>query len=438
LHPWLTPTRLTFSCILFSIGLLVAGLWPFNFRTDNHAYLIPGGGLKFDAPAEHSKRNLGGMVFTPNPLACRPKDRCEAGALTIQVQLSAESETRSCLKRIVELRRSDGTEAFFLGQWKSSLIVRSFNAPLVREKLYREIGVGGVLSAGRTSLVTIVSGLGGTDIHLDGQLVKKSPGVRLLKEDETLEAHKLYLGNSRDLSCGWSGSLLGFGLFGKAVEVKEPQEKVQCVSGQELAAACYRFDNLTLSGNYQPPRTPSALAGYPERQGQNGSLGDTNKTPEHPMSGRFGSLPKGSLIRSLGDHGVLAVQDFLGLGIDGQSIPDLSGSGNDLWKPAHLVFEKPLLSLPDSQSYSFSDLILNLLGFMPLGFLLYLRLFNTERLPARICLLCAVAVGFALSLGIEVTQVWLPGRDSSLSDLIANTVGTAIGGLIASRQGVGD
>jgi VanZ family protein len=34
----------------------------------------------------------------------------------------------------------------------------------------------------------------------------------------------------------------------------------------------------------------------------------------------------------------------------------------------------------------------------------------------RSCLFFAIAVGFAVSLAIELTQVWLPGRDSSLLD----------------------
>jgi VanZ family protein len=359
------PYLLTASCLLLAALLLFAGLWPFNFWTSNHAYLIPGGGgLKFDAPAEHSKRNLGGMVLTSNPLACRSKDICEKGALTVQIEATAENEGRSCQWRMVELRRSDGTEAFFLSQWKSYLIVRSFNTPPTKGEPYREIGVFGALAAGRKSLVTIVSGLRGTDTYLDGQLVKNFPGVRLLKETETLEGHKLYLGNSPELSCPWAGSVMGFAIFGKAVDAPRDQKTLQCISGQEVAAACYRFDNDKLNG---------------------------------------------------------------------ESIPDLSGSANDLWKPKYLVFKKPLLGLPNSQSFSLSDVTLNLLGFMPLGFLIFLRLFKTKRMPVRTCLFFAVAVGFAVSLAIELTQVWLPGRDSSLLDLIANTVGSAIGGMLGIK-----
>ncbi|NTV84832.1 MAG: VanZ family protein [Bacteroidales bacterium] len=47
----------------------------------------------------------------------------------------------------------------------------------------------------------------------------------------------------------------------------------------------------------------------------------------------------------------------------------------------------------------------------------------------------AMIAGFAVSLSIELTQVWLPGRDSSLLDLTANTVGSTIGAAMACHLG---
>lgn len=364
---------LTLACLLFGFSLLAICLWPINFRIDNHVNLLPNeGGLRFEAPTEGSRQDLGGMVFTPNPVACRAQSSCEAGALTIEIELRAENELSPCLKRIVEVRRSDGSVAFYLGQWKASLIVRSFNTPSAKGKPYREIGAGGVLTAGRKSLVTLVSGPHGTDIHLDVQPIKSYPGVRLLRENETLEGHRVYLGNSPDLNCPWAGSVMGFTLFGKvwtSAEVMERRKSgadgpLPCDSGQVAAVASYRFDGLA-----------------------------------------------------------------------GESIADLSGSANDLWKPVWLVFDKQLLGLPDGESFSGSDVTLNLLGFVPFGFLVCLRLLATGKSSPRGCLFFAIAVGFAVSLAIELTQVWLPGRDSSLLDLTTNTVGSAIGGAMACRYG---
>jgi hypothetical protein len=366
-------TFLTLVCLFFGLSLLAIGLWPFNFRADNHVELVPNTGeLKFATPAERSKQDLGGLVFTANPLSCRAQSSCEAGALTIEIELRVETEASPCIKRIVDVRRDDGSEAFYLGQWKSSLIVRSFNTPPAKGKPYREIGAGGVLTAGRKSVVVIASGPHGTDIYLDGQPVKSYPEVRLLRENETLEGHRVYLGNSPDLSCPWTGSVMSFALFGRAwtsTEVTEGRapgasDPLPCSSGRVAVVACYRFDDVA-----------------------------------------------------------------------GEFIVDLSGSANDLWKPVRLVFDKRPLGLPGVPSFPGSDVPVNLLGFVPFGFLVCLRLLTAGKPSPRGCLFLAVALGFAVSLAIELTQVWLPGRDSSLLDLTMNTVGSAIGGAMAFYLG---
>ena len=65
-----------------------------------------------------------------------------------------------------------------------------------------------------------------------------------------------------------------------------------------------------------------------------------------------------------------------------------------------------------------ADFILNVILFMPLG--AALRLAGARRRRA-------VAGGGVLSLCIELTQTMVPGRDTSLGDVIANTLGTFAG-----------
>lgn len=70
-----------------------------------------------------------------------------------------------------------------------------------------------------------------------------------------------------------------------------------------------------------------------------------------------------------------------------------------------------------------SDIALNIVLFLPLGLLLGLR--SQRRwiwLP----------LAMLLSLGIEVTQLVIPGRYSTLSDVITNTTGAALGLLLAA------
>jgi len=77
---------------------------------------------------------------------------------------------------------------------------------------------------------------------------------------------------------------------------------------------------------------------------------------------------------------------------------------------------------------SLSDVLVNLLVYLPWGYLLSRRL---ERLPGSAAFWLTVAAGGLLSITLEYIQLYLPARVSSFSDIVLNTVGTAAGALIA-------
>lgn len=149
--------------------MVAAGLWPFNFQPENSAAWDPTiAGLRFSAPPARSKSDLGGIVFTPEPLKLSKQEFVRPGELSIAISLRAAHEPDGCLHRIVDVRRPDGSEAFFIGQWKTFFIVRTF-APQGSGKPHRDAGVRGVLTEGRTIRVAITSSAGGTHLLVDGQ-----------------------------------------------------------------------------------------------------------------------------------------------------------------------------------------------------------------------------------------------------------------------------
>jgi len=75
------------------------------------------------------------------------------------------------------------------------------------------------------------------------------------------------------------------------------------------------------------------------------------------------------------------------------------------------------------------DLLTNVLAYVPLGLMTCLALGG--RRSGLAWVLSTTAVGFCLSFSMEVLQAYLPSRVSSLSDLVANTVGTLAGALTA-------
>src|SRR5438874_8314278 len=68
-----------------------------------------------------------------------------------------------------------------------------------------------------------------------------------------------------------------------------------------------------------------------------------------------------------------------------------------------------------------SDVLLNILLFAPLGAALALHLRSIPR--------CALSAAL-LSAAIELAQLYIPGRDSSLGDVLSNTLGGTLGALV--------
>ena len=77
------------------------------------------------------------------------------------------------------------------------------------------------------------------------------------------------------------------------------------------------------------------------------------------------------------------------------------------------------------------DFVANLLGYLPLGFLLFVAVVRSGR-RAREAALLACAGGALLSLTMEIVQNYLPHRVSSNVDLALNAVGTAMGAAIGA------
>jgi hypothetical protein len=115
----------------------------------------------------------------------------------------------------------------------------------------------------------------------------------------------------------------------------------------------------------------------------------------------------------------------------GRRVPSGGSLDVDLRIPA--TFQPPVLralSWPDvlwppSRAMAI-DITVNLLGFMPFGFFAA-WLCHALGYRVRVALMLTLAGALLLSLTIELAQVWLPTRDSSLLDLVMNGLGAAAG-----------
>jgi VanZ family protein len=100
-------------------------------------------------------------------------------------------------------------------------------------------------------------------------------------------------------------------------------------------------------------------------------------------------------------------------------------SGWQIQGPTPFAF----VTAPFPRSLTRFDVVTNILGYVPLGFLAVLAAY--PRLRARRTLAFAVGCSVALSFVLESLQMYLPSRTSSNVDLLANTLGGTLGALVA-------
>ena len=175
------------------------------------------------------------------------------------------------------------------------------------------------------------------------------------------------------------------------------------------------------------------------------------------MANKSGALAIRRLVRPVGWLGVLAVTAWL------LSMTLVPGSMSE-HQPVHLVpFSEKLPALrclltacdtaDEAARFLWIDLLGNVAVFVPFGVMAALAMLPSDQpaitgvgssrhYPVR-WWMKVVALGFGLSLGIEIAQLAVPGRVTDVDDVILNALGTCIGavtlwavGLLVRRMSV--
>ena len=78
-----------------------------------------------------------------------------------------------------------------------------------------------------------------------------------------------------------------------------------------------------------------------------------------------------------------------------------------------------------SAAAQIKDIVINILLYTPLGLFGFLSLSHARRRAVQVA--APIAIGFVLSFGIEILQLFDAGCDASALDVLTNTVGTGVG-----------
>jgi VanZ family protein len=256
---------------------------------------------------------------------------------------------------------------FTLLQTGDRLRIQQHNVDPRNNSWTADSGVAGVFRTNTRVFITITLSAHQTTVYINGHLSTVFPISGVSSRNLT---GRLVVGNSSVSGNSWTGQIFGLAVY-----------RTQLTASQ--VARHYRGWTLERSAKFDDASVPSALYLFGERRGR------------------------------------VAHNEINAL--------------TDLQLPARYSVLHPRFLEPAWRRYQFGwpswsywqDVLLNIGGFVPLGFLVLNYLSRTGKI--RHPTTTTFAVGFLLSLAIEMLQWFLPTRDSDMTDVISNTIGTALG-----------
>ncbi len=320
-------------------------------------------------------RNRNGIFFDGQGIICSAdpfsienpnSDLTRHDSMSLEIWLRSREESHNSVAFLLSLYQQKESRNFMLGQWGSELILRGRVRTQDGRVVFRELALASAFPKGQARFVTITSSAAGTAFYLDGALKEFVPLRTLIAKNLS---GRLVLGDSPTGDGPWSGDLFGLAIYDRSLtEAKVNQHYRSRVSG--------RFSDLA--------NEEGMIALYPfnERAG-NRLRNHARLQPDLEIPQYYHVLEKTVLI----PH----------------------------WKDFRL-----------NRSH-LEDIVLNTIGFIPFGFFNCAFICNATRYSRRRASVITVLSGGSISLMIELVQVYLPTRTSSLTDLITNILGSALG-----------
>lgn len=299
----------------------------------------------------------------------------ESGGFSISLMIAVDNLQNRGFKPIVMLHNGTDADQLTISQWGTSIIAMNGDDYSYSRRLPR-ISAEKLLVADVPNCIIITSGPNGTHLYSNGSLIQENRDLKL-RIPQNGGKLRLVLGNSIYGNTSWEGVLYNLTMYRGQLSPENISEKC-AISFQEPTTPIENTNQLRLSFSFE--------------------------TEKRNM------------------------------------MQDQSGNNQSLLIPSRpLALEKSFLA-PPWHNFSLSrniiaDIIVNLIGFIPFGAVLYARLRLSAgymgRYPAR----ATVLLIFILSLSIELAQAWLPLRTSSMLDLILNTLGGILGTLLILAAG---
>jgi hypothetical protein len=135
------------SSICFTVCSIsfIVGLWPFNFIPHNKVEWLSGrNGVHFK----------GGIIYSPEQFILTPDPYDHAG-ISIELWLSPETESTYTTAQILSFSNNSSYESFFIGQWKTYIILQHKLKNYDRGFTSQKIGLCNTFHSGETHFISI-------------------------------------------------------------------------------------------------------------------------------------------------------------------------------------------------------------------------------------------------------------------------------------------
>ena len=203
---------LLLPCIVISIGILLAGLWPFQFHPKNEVKWLNGrNGIHF------GRR---GMAYIPRSVYGPHRPILPGRPVSIELVVIPAKKRNGSISRILTLFADGNRQFFTIAQWKSNLIFRAAPQGSDMHDDFNEMSAKDILIKNIPRFLTITSMEGSTKIYADGRMVKAKRNFPILPTDVSASG-KLVLGISPTGNGPWTGEILFLAIYDRELLAKE-------------------------------------------------------------------------------------------------------------------------------------------------------------------------------------------------------------------------
>ena len=298
--------------------------------------------------------NKYGIAYTDPIKALRQEFGFGENGFSIEIALKPSSSEEG-FNFILTIHNVNDGNQLLLGQWHSWIIAMNGD-DYDHKRRVKRISVDSASMSPETQFITLTTSKDGTKLYFNGRLVKSKKDLAL--HIPYGDKARVILGNSQYGRHSWRGDVYGLAFFNHILGAQD---------------AALHFERWSQDRNFS-----------------------------------FAKIGNPFLLYYFDEE-------------DGSRVSDHAGGDHNLKIPARMpILKKELLSSPWKRfkldKKGIEDIILNLVGFIPLGIVFTSTLVGVGGVSKKKAAFISLFSCFVVSLIIETAQAWLPSRSSSHRD----------------------